>query len=106
VAVLLIIGTSAGILLGLRFKTLVLCPAIIVAAIAMAGIGIASGNPIRSIAFDIGLVAVALQTGYAVGCIIRLPLLATVRPRHLSSAPLPLPVTGRPHHPSSAPLEY
>lgn len=87
-AVLLTFGAIAGILLGLRFQALVLCPAIIVAAIAVAGIGIAAANPIRSIALDIGLVAVALQMGYFGGCVFRPPLPAMGRPHHHRSAPL------------------
>jgi len=87
-AVLLTICTIAGILLGLRFKALVLCPAIIVAAIAMAGIGIAAGNPIKLIALDIGLVAMALQMGYVGGCIIRLSLPAIGFAHHHRSSPL------------------
>ena len=84
--VLLTIG--AGMLLGLRFKALVLCPAIIAAAIATAGIGIVAGNPIVSIALDAALVAMALQVGYIGGCIIRLPLQATGFPHHHRSSPL------------------
>jgi hypothetical protein len=87
-AVLLILGTFTGILLGLRFKALVLCPAILVAATGMAGAEIAHGNPMWSIAFHIGLVAVALQIGYVGGSIIRLPLLAIGRAHHHRSAPL------------------
>jgi hypothetical protein len=87
-AVLLTLGTFAGSLLGLRFKPLVLCPAVIVAATGMAGVSIAHGNPMGSIAFHIGLVAVALQMEYVGGCIFRLPLPATERPHRPRSAPL------------------
>jgi hypothetical protein len=76
-----------GTFLGLRFKAFVLCPAIVLAAIAMIGISIGARHSIGSIALDVVLVVMALQTGYVAGCIIRLSQLATL-PQDNKSSPL------------------
>jgi len=86
--VLLTLSTTAGILLGLRFKALVLCPVIIVAAIAMAGIGTVTGSSLGAIILHMCLVIVALQMGYVGGCILRHPLPLTERSHYQRSAPL------------------
>jgi hypothetical protein len=88
-AALLTVGVIAGMLLGLRFKALALCPALIVVAFATAATGIATGHHIGSVVLDIGLVTTALQIGYFGGCIIRIPVPATgLFRRHHRSSPL------------------
>jgi hypothetical protein len=60
------IGAVAGILLGLRFKVLVLLPAILVATVAI----ILIGGELRVIVFtELGTVAL-LQVGYFVGSVL------------------------------------
>jgi hypothetical protein len=58
------IGAVAGILLGLRFKVLVLVPAIGIATVAIVMIG---GELPVMIVTEVGTVAL-LQLGYFVGC--------------------------------------
>jgi hypothetical protein len=84
-AALFTLAIIAGTLLGLRFKAFVLCPAIMLAAIAMAAISTGARHSIGSIAVDVGLVVMALQTGYVGGCIIRLSRLAKLPLDHRSS---------------------
>ena len=80
--VFLIIGTIAGMLLGLRFKVFVLIPAILIAT----GVTIASGYELKMIALTVLGTAVSLQIGYLMGCIVRvmapayLPVRITVTP--------------------------
>ena len=62
-----VIGALAGITLGLRFKVLVLVPAILFAAVII----IASGHELKVIALTVFGTAVALQIGYVVGCRLR-----------------------------------
>jgi membrane protein DedA with SNARE-associated domain len=70
----LIFSAFAGVLLGLRFKVLVLIPAtfLMVAAIAIAGIG--NGQRVLTILLTIFGAAALLQLGYFAGCIIHAPL--------------------------------
>ena len=65
--VFLVIGTIAGILLGLRFKVLVLVPATLLAAIFV----IASGHEPKMIALTLMGTVVLLQIGYFVGSTLR-----------------------------------
>jgi hypothetical protein len=58
-----IIGTLAGVLLGLRFKVLVLIPFILMLACAI----IATGDGWRAIALTIFVTAVLVQIGYLLG---------------------------------------
>ena len=58
-----VIGALAGITLGLRFKVLVLVPAILFATVII----IASGHELKVIALTVFGTAVALQVGYVVG---------------------------------------
>ena len=64
----LIIGTLAGVLLGLRFKVLVLVPFILI----FAGAIIATGDGWKAIAITILATAVLLQIGYLVGLVVRI----------------------------------
>ena len=63
----LIIGTLAGVLLGLRFKVLVLVPFILILACAI----IATGDGLSAIALTILATAVLLQIGYMLGLVVR-----------------------------------
>ncbi len=66
--VLLVVGTIAGILLGMRFKVFVLAPATLLAAAVI----IASGHqPKVAMAFTVVATTVLLQIGYLVGLAIR-----------------------------------
>jgi hypothetical protein len=62
-----IIGTVAGILLGLRFKVFVLIPAILIAAGAI----IVTDHEPRVIALTMLATAALLQIGYILGCVVR-----------------------------------
>jgi hypothetical protein len=64
----LIIGTLAGVLLGLRFKVLVLVPFILILACAI----IATGHGLKAIALTILATAVLLQGGYILGLVVRI----------------------------------
>jgi hypothetical protein len=59
----LIIGTLAGVLLGLRFKVFVLVPFILILACAI----VATGDGWRAIALTILATAVLVQIGYLLG---------------------------------------
>ena len=65
--VYLVIGTIAGILLGLRFKILVLVPAILLATIFI----IASGHELKMITLSLMGTVVLIQIGYFVGSTLR-----------------------------------
>jgi hypothetical protein len=62
-----IIGTVVGIALGLRFKVLVLVPAIALTVIFVLIIGIARGGSFLSIVLVMVIVGTAIQLGYLVG---------------------------------------
>jgi hypothetical protein len=63
----LIIGTLAGVLLGLRFKVLVLVPFILILACAI----IAMGDRLKATTLTILATAVLLQIGYMLGLVVR-----------------------------------
>jgi ABC-type Na+ efflux pump permease subunit len=67
VMVFLIIGTLAGVLLGLRFKVLVLVPFILLLACAI----VVTGDGLRVIALTILATAVLVQIGYVLGLVVR-----------------------------------
>jgi hypothetical protein len=64
---LAIIGVFVGIALGLRFKVLVLVPAIASAIIFVLIVGLARGDSFWSIVLATVIVGIALQLGYLVG---------------------------------------
>ena len=68
---LLAIGVAAGILLGLRFRVLVLVPATLVAAGAVAVTGLAVGHRLGVVALAVLGTVALLQIGYVVGCVIQ-----------------------------------
>ena len=60
-----------GATLSVRFKVLILFPAIGLAAVGTAAVGMAYGDPIGAVIVTIALVAAALQIGYLSGLITR-----------------------------------
>jgi len=86
----LIIGTLAGVLLGLRFKVLVLVPFILILACAI----IATGDGLSAIALTILATAVLLQIGYMLGLVVRIwagrYLSARKNPRYQSAKSKPV----------------
>jgi hypothetical protein len=64
-----------GAALGLRFKVLILLPAIGLATLATAAVGNAHGDRVATVMVAIVLVAAALQIGYLFGIVAR----ATIR---------------------------
>jgi hypothetical protein len=62
-----IIGVVVGITLGLRFKVLVLVPAIALAVILMLIVGLADGDSFWSILLAILILSIFIQLGYLVG---------------------------------------
>jgi predicted Na+-dependent transporter len=62
-----IICTVVGIALGLRFKVLVLVPAIALAVIFALIVGVARGDSFWSIVLVMVIVGTAIQLGYLVG---------------------------------------
>lgn len=74
----LTIGAIGGIILGFRFRVLVLVPATLFFAGVVAAGGLAEGQQFRVIAVNIVLTAALLQVGYIVGCVT-----GVVVPRHL-----------------------
>jgi len=68
---LAIITLLAGMVLGQRFKVLILLPGITVVVIAAVAIGIARAEHFGSIALMAVVAATALQVGYLIGMAIR-----------------------------------
>src|SRR5262245_8610012 len=62
---------ALGATLGLRFKVLVLLPAIAVGFIVSVGVGIGNGTDYISIAFNTSLLIADLQAGYFTGTVAR-----------------------------------
>jgi hypothetical protein len=67
--VFVITGAIAGIMLGLRFKVLVLVPAILLATIVIIATG--SSHKLSVIVLTVVLTTASLEIGYIVGCILR-----------------------------------
>jgi hypothetical protein len=63
----LIIGALAGVLLGLRFKVLILVPCILIIACAI----VATGDGLKAITLTILATAVLIQIGYVLGLVVR-----------------------------------
>jgi hypothetical protein len=68
---LAIVSVLAGIALGLRFKVLILVPAVALATVFAMIVGIARADHIGSIVLAIVIVGTAVQFGYLVGIAIR-----------------------------------
>jgi len=91
---LLAIGMIAGIILGLRFRVLVLVPATLFAAGVVAVVGLAGGQLGAVIALTMAGTAALLQVGYLVGCVlevanpVRLPKRTTAGYTHPDTKPI------------------
>jgi hypothetical protein len=66
-----------GCVLGLRFKVLVLVPAVTLAMLGATVVGIAHGDPIGSVVLTMVLIGTTLQLGYLVGVVSR-PVLVSI----------------------------
>jgi hypothetical protein len=74
---LTIIGFLIGAALGVRFNILILFPAIGLALLGTAAVGIAHGDPIGSVVLTMVLIGTTLQLGYLVGVVSR-PVLVSI----------------------------
>lgn len=63
-----VIGITAGIMLGLRFKVFVLVPATLLATSAITVTGIVSGHEVRTLAITAFGTATSLQIAYIASC--------------------------------------
>jgi hypothetical protein len=70
-AMSIIISFLAGMVLGQRFKVLILIPAIVIAVVATVGVGLAQAFNVWSIVLMALAVMTVLQIGYLVGTGIR-----------------------------------
>jgi hypothetical protein len=68
---LAIINVLAGIALGLRYKVVILVPAVSLVVIFAVIVGIARGEHFWSIILAMVIVGTAVQVGYLVGIVIR-----------------------------------
>ena len=75
------IGGIAGIILGLRFKILILVPAILLATAAITVTGIVSGYEAKAVALIVFGTAASLQVGYIAACILYVVVLALLPAR-------------------------
>jgi hypothetical protein len=71
--VLLAVTTLVGLILGLRFKILVLAPTLVLAVGIVAIIWIAEGHHLEATLFTVFGLIVSLQIGYLGGCLFRYP---------------------------------
>ncbi len=78
---ILLIAVAAGIVLGMRFRVLVLVPCFMLMAVFFAGAGLFSGFGLLEILSAITLSMGALQFGYLGGAAMSLTLLALRAPR-------------------------
>lgn len=83
---LAILGTVGGMVLAFRFNVIILLPAIVFGWIVTLVSGVVTASSGSSIAFQMVLVAVALQLGYVTGAVLKCAMLATGR-RHESGKP-------------------
>lgn len=76
---LAILGTVGGIVLAFRFNVIILLPAIPCGWMVTLVIGVVTASSGASIAFQMALVAVALQLGYVAGAVLKCAVLANRR---------------------------
>jgi len=91
---LVIITLLAGIVLGQRFKILILLPGITVVVIAALAIGIARAEHFGSIALMAVSAAATLQVGYLIGTAIR-AFLVSARAARIYRGPVATPAPAR-----------
>ena len=63
-----VIGTIAGVVLGLHFKVFVLAPAFLLIAAVIISSGIVTGHSSFSVALAMSGTLASLEIGYLVGC--------------------------------------
>jgi hypothetical protein len=83
---LAILGSLGATMLAFRFNVIILLPAILFGWMVAFVHGLVTASPGASIAFQMALVAVALQVGYVAGIVLKWAVLASRR-RHESSKP-------------------
>ena len=66
-----VVSVLVGIILGLRFKVMILVPAITLATLLAVTVGVARAYPFWSIVMAIILLGSAVQIGYFVGIVMR-----------------------------------
>jgi hypothetical protein len=80
----IIVISLVGATLGLRFRVLILIPAVILAMLGAAVVGIARGDQFLSVIVAMILFGTAIQIGYLAGIVARVGL-ASVRARGRSA---------------------
>ena len=87
---LAILGSLGAIMLAFRFNVIILLPAILFGWMVALLNGVVTGSSGASIAFQMVLVAVALQLGYVAGIVVKWAMLASRR-RHEAGKPVMVP---------------
>jgi hypothetical protein len=70
-AILFLLFVSAGLLLGTRFKVLVVVPATTLSALALVAEGIATGRSLGSLLVMAFFASACLQVGYLCGAVVK-----------------------------------
>jgi hypothetical protein len=83
---LAILGSLGATMLAFRFNVIILLPAILFGWMVAFVYGLVTASSGASIAFQMALVAVALQVGYVAGIVLKWAVLASRR-RHESGKP-------------------
>ena len=83
---LIILSALAGVVLGLRFKVLILVPAMVLIVPVTLGIGISYGDGFWSLLLETILTITALQLGYLGGTIAHFVIVGI---RHIRALPRP-----------------
>ena len=83
---IVIIHFLAGVALGLRFKVLILVPAVTLTMLFAAIVGVARGDMFWSIAIAMILLVTAIQVGYLAGILIRAKIECSERRSQCRSA--------------------
>ena len=87
------VGFFSGSLLGLRYKVLVLLPAILAASVIILLVIAVIGGSLNTIAMASLDVSIALQVGYICGLGLRLALVLIRATRFQRAAPAPTSIT-------------
>jgi hypothetical protein len=83
-----ILSLLAGMVLGQRFKILIVALAILIVVLVIAGVGVILGETPRLIALSAATAIVCLQVGYLVGIILRQVLLTARLGRLRAASPM------------------
>jgi uncharacterized membrane protein YhaH (DUF805 family) len=76
---LVLLGSLGATLLAFRFNVIILLPAILLGWMVALVNGVVTASPDASIAYQMALVAVALQLGYMAGIVLKWAMLASRR---------------------------